>query len=108
MPTNRTHEGHFVEYAVGSSKVFREGDLLHCAHCGNSVVCCGGLRKRPRNWCAKCDHYICDVKTCNDYCTPIDWLLDMGQRYPTFPALGRGPGGTLLFDPAILEKGRIF
>lgn len=43
----------------GEGKVF-EAATLTCAHCKIAVVK-NPLRTRERPYCAKCNHYICDV-----------------------------------------------
>jgi hypothetical protein len=52
-----------------------ERDVLQCAHCQRSVVL-HPLRTRPRSYCAKCDHYICDDPICNRECRPFAHVLD--------------------------------
>jgi hypothetical protein len=37
-----------------------EAASLTCAHC-KTVVMKNPLRQRPRERCAKCDHYVCDL-----------------------------------------------
>ncbi len=43
---------------VGGGKKFETG-VKNCAHCNADVVL-HPQRKRDREWCAKCDAYICD------------------------------------------------
>jgi hypothetical protein len=44
--------------AVGAGEVF-ESAMVVCAHCHNDVVL-NPDRSRDREWCRKCDAYICD------------------------------------------------
>lgn len=59
---------------VGAGEVF-ERDIQFCSHCGSQVVL-NPLRERPRSYCAKCDHYICDNPICNKECQPLAKLLE--------------------------------
>jgi hypothetical protein len=52
-----------------------ESDTRRCRHC-QTIVILNPLRQRPRNWCAKCDDYICDNPGCLIECVPIDKVLD--------------------------------
>jgi len=52
-----------------------ERDVQFCSHCGTAVII-NPLRTRPRSYCAKCDHYICDNPICNKTCSPLKKLLD--------------------------------
>jgi hypothetical protein len=59
---------------VGAGEVY-ERDIQFCAHCGCQVIL-NPLRERPRGYCAKCDHYICDNPICNKECIPLKKVLD--------------------------------
>lgn len=59
---------------VGEGNMF-ERDIKTCIHC-QAVVVLNPLRTRPRNWCAKCDKYICDSPICNMECRPYVKMLD--------------------------------
>lgn len=52
-----------------------ERDIQFCSHCGAQVIL-NPLRERPRGYCAKCDHYICDNPICNKECIPLKKILD--------------------------------
>jgi predicted RNA-binding Zn-ribbon protein involved in translation (DUF1610 family) len=43
----------------GAGRGVFEGKTLYCPHCG-TVVVKRPDRIRPREFCKKCDHYICD------------------------------------------------
>lgn len=44
--------------SIKEGKVF-EAPTMSCNHCG-TVVIINPDRKRDREWCSTCDHYICD------------------------------------------------
>lgn len=44
--------------AVGAGKTF-ESAMVVCSHCGADVIL-NPNRSREREWCRKCDAYICD------------------------------------------------
>ena len=56
-----------------------ESATITCAHC-NRIVVLNPLRTRPRGYCAKCDHYICDEPGCGLECKPFAKLLDELQE----------------------------
>lgn len=56
-----------------------ERDVQFCAHCGAQVIL-NPLRERPRSYCAKCDHYICDNPICNKTCEPVKKLFDQVEK----------------------------
>lgn len=60
-----------------------ESATVTCAHC-NTIVILNPDRTRPRNYCPKCDQYICDSPVCGLECNPfarlIDNLLDQASR----------------------------
>ncbi len=37
-----------------------EAAILNCGHCSQAQIK-NPQRTRPRGWCAKCDHYLCDA-----------------------------------------------
>lgn len=43
---------------VGAGRTFESG-LKNCTHCGTDVIM-NPLRVRERQWCMRCDAYICD------------------------------------------------
>lgn len=47
---------------VGEGQKFEAG-VLTCAHCQRQVII-NPLRTRDRNYCRKCDHYVCDEPGC--------------------------------------------
>ena len=63
--------------AIAGGEVF-ERDVLTCAHCQRAIVL-NPSRTRPRHYCGKCDHYICDNPICVQECQPIRKLFDQTQ-----------------------------
>lgn len=55
-----------------------EAGVLTCSHCQRQVIV-NPLRTRDRNWCPKCDHYICDSPGCLVGCNPYKARLDRAQ-----------------------------
>lgn len=55
-----------------------ETDIQFCAHCGSQVVL-NKQRTRPREYCAKCNHYICDNPICVKECAPLRKLFDQAE-----------------------------
>lgn len=58
---------------TGRGKV--ELAVLTCAHCHDQLIK-NPTRERPRNYCRKCDHYICDKAYCNSGCHKLNDLID--------------------------------
>lgn len=52
-----------------------ESATVTCSHC-NAVVVLNPDRTRPRGYCAKCDHYVCDHPACGLECTPFKQILE--------------------------------
>lgn len=80
--------------AVRSGQTY-ESATITCCHC-NRVVILNPDRKRARGYCAKCDHYVCDLPACNLECNPFQRLLDdlhhqaasYGGIFPSAPFAG--------------------
>lgn len=47
-----------------------ESPTVTCSHC-SAVIILNPERSRPRHYCAKCDHYVCDKPGCIVECSPI-------------------------------------
>ena len=58
----RTNTFTNAKMPIGSGRGMLEMATFTCSHCPN-VVYIHPLRNRPRGYCKKCDHYICD--SCN-------------------------------------------
>lgn len=65
--------------AVGPGEVYKT-DVQQCAHC-QTVVVLNPKRTRPRGFCAKCNHYVCDHPVCNATCQPVAKLFDRAQEH---------------------------
>lgn len=72
---------------VGAGQTF-ESATITCSHC-QAMVVLNPLRTRLRNYCAKCDHYICDNPGCNAECLPMRKVMDDLQEM-AFKQLGKG------------------
>ena len=86
-----------------------EWALYTCPHC-NRVIQKNPRRVRPRGYCAKCDHVVCDLPACNSECNPIIRDVALAQRFPESgqPFLLRGPQGEVLYDRRFQDKERVF
>lgn len=62
---------------VGEGRMF-ESATITCSHC-HTIVILNTDRSRPRNYCRKCDHYICDKPGCNEKCAPFNRLMESHQ-----------------------------
>lgn len=75
---------------VGAGQKY-EVDIQFCAHCGSQIIL-NPKRTRPREFCVKCNHYVCDNPICIKECAPLKKLLDKAET-----SLVRG-GEILLTD----------
>ena len=99
MHTKKNHEGYLLidnRFSPGVSADFvqasgknvpsvPEGALYEsatvtCSHC-HRIVILNPQRTRPRNYCAHCDHYICDTAGCLAGCLPMTRRLDTLQEH---------------------------
>lgn len=72
---------------------------LTCFHCGTITVL-NPKRVRPREWCMKCDAYVCDKRVCVTECHPFKQSLDISvANNGDEPYLVRGADGSVLYDP---------
>ena len=60
---------------VGKDQVY-ESATVTCSHCG-AVVILSPTRQRPRHYCVKCDHYVCDKPECGLECNP--WMKKLDE-----------------------------
>lgn len=65
---------------LGGPRIIKGGTILEiaiatCSHCHFEIVL-NPNRVRPRGYCAKCHHYICDKPGCSVECIPMDKILD--------------------------------
>jgi len=70
---------HIPGMTVVGAGVNFEADIQFCAHCGAQVVL-NPKRTRPRSYCAKCNHYICDNPVCNKTCSPLKLSFDGAKK----------------------------
>lgn len=63
---------------VGAGQLY-ESATVTCSHC-NRVVILNPERTRPRGYCRKCDHYVCDNPACNSKCTPFEEIIEQLQE----------------------------
>lgn len=89
--SKRSHEGLLIidhsespgvtpEDCNGIGPIVGKGEVakmptLQCCHC-NVTVILNPLRNRPRNYCSKCDAYVCDQAGCNAQCVPFEKIAD--------------------------------
>ena len=63
-----------------------EMSTLTCSHCQNQVVL-NPARQRARNYCPKCDRFICDEcelhRSISGICRPYTQVLDMAEDMVT-------------------------
>lgn len=81
---------------------------LTCCHC-NTITVLNPQRQRPRNWCFKCDAYVCDKQFCITECNPFMQSIEFAQNNSGDDAyLLRGPRGEILFDPRKRDEGKVY
>lgn len=56
-----------------------EAATFTCCHC-QAVVVVNRKRTRPRGYCAKCDHLVCDNPICSKECMPFAKILDVAEK----------------------------
>ena len=86
MKTKKSLEGYLLidhtmspgTPAVPEGTIF-EMATMQCCHCQAEVIP-NPLRQRPRNYCAKCDRYVCDTPACIAECNNFDKVLDLLQE----------------------------
>lgn len=89
-----------------------------CCHCNRVVLILPdptraalGLppRSHPRGYCPKCHAYVCDLASCQTWCTPTLLLVDLARKYPDVPVFFRSKDGHMhpkLID-VLTTEGRI-
>lgn len=83
MGSLRRHEGYMLRDERASGGVLVEWKTYTCHHC-RGVVQMNPERTRTREYCPKCDHYICDVcgairKANGGDCSPIARVFEQIQ-----------------------------
>jgi hypothetical protein len=84
--SKRRHEGYLIvdhraspgNALAGEGQVY-ETPTVTCSHCG-SVVILSPTRTRPRHYCFKCDHYVCDKAVCILECRPWMKIIEAAER----------------------------
>jgi len=56
-----------------------ESATVTCAHCQAQVVL-NPNRQRPRHYCPKCDHYVCDTPACATECRPYLKVVEAAMK----------------------------
>lgn len=77
VPRNPAFEAKGFVATAPAGQVF-ESATVTCSHC-QVIVVLNPNRQRPRGYCAKCDHYVCDAPLCNTDCRPFKALADHMQ-----------------------------
>jgi hypothetical protein len=62
----------------GEGQIF-ESATITCSHC-HTIVILNPDRSRPRNYCRRCDHYICDNPGCHTGCLPLNDFIDQTRE----------------------------
>lgn len=57
--SKRRHEGYLLNDQRASGGGLVEAAVITCAHCHQQLIV-NPLRTRAREYCSKCDHYLCD------------------------------------------------
>lgn len=92
MASLRRHEGYLLSDNRLSGGALVELPIVTCSHCQRGVVMNPG-RTREREYCPKCDHYLCDQcgltrKLDGGECRNFNQLLDTMQE-AAFKQLGK-------------------
>jgi hypothetical protein len=64
-----------IAFPVVPEGAIFETAVQTCSHC-QRVIVMNPQRTRPRHYCAKCHHYVCDQAACNVGCYPYLQFLD--------------------------------
>lgn len=116
MKSKKSHEGYLlidntfgpgvpdsiIQEAAKNGKYFAhsgegqrlESGTITCSHC-HTIVILNPERIRARNYCSKCDHYICDNPGCNTGCFTMNQRIDEAQEN-AFLAEQAAQRGTIL------------
>jgi NAD-dependent SIR2 family protein deacetylase len=84
MHSKRSLEGYLIIDDRLSGGGLKEMATLTCSHCHRQIAV-HPLRTRERNYCRKCDHYICDdcalvAKLNGGECNPLTAVFDREQE----------------------------
>jgi hypothetical protein len=85
---------------LGAGRGLHECAIVTCSHCGSGVMK-NPDRRRAREWCKSCDHYICDrcaaVMAQTKICKTFNQLAEEVQEMAT-----RGAGNAEIESSIIL------
>ncbi len=105
MKTKRRHEGYLLVdhrnspgvpdaqaiatgLPIGAGRGVFEAATYTCSHC-QVVVVINPLRTRDREYCSKCDHYICDrcgaIKAATGECRTMQEVFDEADKALVLP-----------------------
>lgn len=83
MSSLQRHEGYLLIDNRASGDGLLESATVTCSHC-HRIVVLNPDRTRPREYCAGCDHYICDgcaaIRSSQPACLPFNKVLDRLQK----------------------------
>lgn len=99
--------GYLMNDNRANGGVLQELKTSTCAHC-NAVVVLHPQRTRPREYCRKCDSYVCDKAGCIVNCIPMDRVIEMAARFPNQPYLLYGPDNQPLISTQVLDKTKVY
>ena len=86
----------------------QEFNTLTCVHC-NIIVVLNKERKRDRNWCHRCNAYVCDNLVCITECNPIQEGIELALSNPgKGPFIARAGDGSILFNKELRDRKRLF
>lgn len=99
--------GYLMNDSRAAGGTLQEFKTVACSHC-NAIVVLNPARTRPREYCRKCDHYVCDKPGCIVNCIPMGRIIDMAVRFPGLPYLLYGPSGEPLIGSEPLDKTKVY
>ena len=82
--SKRSHEGYLLSDLRHSGGALLESATITCSHCHRQLLV-NPARTRAREWCPKCDHYLCDRcglirKLDGGACEPLKAKMDRLQN----------------------------
>lgn len=102
--SKRSLEGYLLMDNRVSGGQMVEAPILTCSHCQRQLMVNPG-RTRDREYCAKCDHYICDW--CAAERKGVDECLPMKARLEALQADAfrqeQSEKGTIYLPPSVID-----
>lgn len=85
LPEAFVKQARALKCVMSTGREQMERPIITCSHCQATVVM-NPERTRDREWCSRCDHYICDgcglARRLNGgACRPFKMVLDVVDRY---------------------------